>query len=91
MNMSKRFDDDCVYVIRMFNPHTKDDYILKNSINEIIAFEDRFDAIDYAKKYIRRRLHVEYFRIYMEVIFMLEGLRIPLQITHRKVKNKEEL
>lgn len=84
--MSKRFDDDCVYVIRIFNPYTKDDYLLKNSINEIIAFEDRFDVIDYAKKYVRRRLHVEYFRVYMEAIFMLKGLRIPLQITHRKVK-----
>lgn len=88
--MSKRFDDDCVYFIRIFNPHTNDDYILKNSINEIIAFEDRFDAINYAKKYVRRRLHVEYFRIYMEAIFMLEGLCIPLRIIRRKVKNKEE-
>lgn len=89
--MSKRFDDDCVYVIRIFNPHTNDDYLLKNSINEIIAFEDRFDAINYAKKYIRKRLHVEYFRVYLEPIFMLEGLHTPLRIIRRKVKNKEEL
>ena len=89
--MSKRFDDDCEYVIRIFNPHTNDHYLLKNSINEIIAFEDRFDAINYAKKYIRKRLHVEYFRVYLEPIFMLEGLHTPLRIIRRKVKNKEEL
>ena len=89
--MSKRFDDDCLYIIQIINPYTNDDYILKNSINEIVAFESRYDAIDYAKKYIRKRLHVEYFRVYMEAIFMLEGLHTPLRIIRRKVKNKEEL
>jgi hypothetical protein len=88
--MSKRFDDDCLYIVQIINPHTNDDYILENSINEIVAFEDRYDAIDYAKKYIKKRLHVEYFRVYLEFMFMLERLHVPLQIIRRKVKNKEE-
>ena len=88
--MGKRFDDDCLYIVEIVNPRTNDGYILKNSINEIVAFEDRFDAIDYAKLHIRKRFHTEYYRIYMETIWMIEGLSRSLQIIHRKAKNKEE-
>ena len=88
--MGKHFDDDCLYIIRIINPHANDDYVLKNSINEVVAFEDSYDAIDYAKKYIRKRLNVEYFRVYKEFMFMLEGLHTPLQIIRRKVKKEEK-
>lgn len=88
--MAKCFDDDCLYIIQMINPYTNDDYILRNSINEIVAFEDRFDAIDYAKRHVRKRFYTEYYRIYMETIWMLEGLSRSLQIIRRKAKNKEE-
>lgn len=87
--MGRRFDDDCLYIIIMINPYTNDDYILKNSISEIVAFEDHFDAIHYAKRHVRKRFYTEYFRIHMETIPILEGLSAPLQIIHRKVKNKE--
>lgn len=86
--MSKHFDDDCLYIIQMINPYTNDDYILRNSINEIVAFEDRFDAIDYAKRHVRRRFYTEYYRIYIKPMWVIEGLSKSLSII-RKVKNKE--
>ena len=86
--MSKHFDDDCLYIIQMINPYTNDDYILRNSISEIVAFEDRFDAIDYAKRHVRRRFYTEYYRIYINPMWVIEGLSKSLSII-RKVKNKE--
>lgn len=88
MKHSKRFDDDCLYIIQIINPYTNDDYILRNSINEIVAFEDRFDAIDYTKRHVRRIFYTEYYRIYIEPMWVIEGLSKSLSII-RKVKNKE--
>lgn len=54
--VGSNFDSGCLYIVRIINPQTNDDYILKNSINEIIAFEDRYDAIDYAKKIHQKKI-----------------------------------
>nr|DAQ65777.1 MAG TPA: Protein of unknown function (DUF3110) [Caudoviricetes sp.] len=88
--MGKCFDEDCLYIIEVVNPRTNDGYILKNPINKTVAFEDRDDAIDYAKLYIRKRLYTEHFNVSMQPLYMLERALAPLQIIRRKVKNKEE-
>ena len=44
-NMRKNLDSDVVYIARIINPHTNEDHLLKNAINEVVAFKDRDDAI----------------------------------------------
>lgn len=44
---------DCVYAVIIINLRTNEKRFLTNYDNEVILFEDRFDAIATAKAYIR--------------------------------------
>lgn len=54
---------DYVYIVRIINLRTDEDYLLTNYDNEVILFEDRFDAIATAKAYIRIPF-IEKFEVY---------------------------
>ena len=44
---------DYVYIVKIINLRTNEDRLLTNYDNEVILFEDRFDAIATAKAYSR--------------------------------------
>ena len=86
--MRKNLDSDVVYIARIINPHINEDYLLKNAINEVVAFKDRDDAIVAARLRIRKRFLVEYFEIYQYSLWMVKEWRMPIQIRYRAPKEK---
>nr|DAW51306.1 MAG TPA: hypothetical protein [Caudoviricetes sp.] len=87
-DMRKNLDSDVVYIARIINPHINEDYLLKNAINEVVAFKDRDDAIAAARLRIRKRFFVEYFEIYQYPLWMVKRWRVPIQIRYRAPKEK---
>ena len=87
-NMRKNLDSDVVYIARIINPHTNEEHLLKNAINEVVAFKDRDDAIAAARLRIRKRFLVEYFEIYQYPLWMVKEWRMPIQIRYRAPKEK---
>ena len=47
----------------IINPSTKEGHFLRDALGRIIVFQDRDDAIAYAKLYIRKKSFVERFEV----------------------------
>lgn len=81
--------NDYVYVVRIINLRTNEDCLLKNYDNEVVLFEDRFDAIAVAKTYIRRPF-IEKFEVYEFEYWFTQHLPFSTREyrkTHKKGKH----
>lgn len=79
---------DYVYVVRIINLRTNEDCLLKNYDNEVVLFEDRFDAIAVAKTYIRRPF-IEKFEVYMYEYWLTQYWPFPTRKYRRTYKRKK--
>ena len=84
--MSKSLEDEIIYTVKIVNPYAKEYYFLKGATNEILAFEDRNDAIASARKHIRRRFRVGYFKIYEELQWRFEAASGPVRLIPSNIK-----
>lgn len=79
-----------VYVVRITNLANNEWYMLKNSLDETIAFEDRHDAIRWAKLHVRKRYHIERYWVYELPLWMVKAWFMPVQLCYGESISREE-
>lgn len=82
------YSKDYVYIVRITNLKTNEDCFLTNYDNEVILFEDRFDAIVTAKTYIRRPF-IERFEVYMDEYWLTQYWPFPTRKYRKTYKEGE--